>query len=40
MNFKEEDIKKALPLMAFLRLEENDDQSFNKILIDMIQPIM
>ncbi|MFP4478696.1 MAG: hypothetical protein ACLFPM_04635 [Candidatus Izemoplasmatales bacterium] len=35
----EEDIQKAMHMLTFLSSEENDDLSFNKTPIDMIQLI-
>jgi hypothetical protein len=35
-GYKEEDVIKALPLMAFIRLRESDDENLNKMLIDII----
>jgi thiamine kinase-like enzyme len=35
-GYKEEDVMKALPLMAFIRLRESDDENLDKMLIDII----
>ena len=35
-GYKEENVLKALPLMAFIRLRESDDENLNKMLIDII----